>query len=210
MRALLVLLCLLAGAASAEEVLADRVSAVVGNTPITASQVALDEELVALLPDEGCEESFGRLLCDDAVPLQRLVFRQVLREAGLGRNVEVSSLAGVERWTALEARFANREEARSWLARWGLDPEAVSERFLELARLDQAIDVAVGRLVRDVSEQDERRYHREHQDTIFAGKPYEEVSAVVSRRYYLLVFERTYDAWASELRAAARVRYISR
>ena len=68
----------------------------------------------------------------------------------------------------------------------------------------------MGRLVREVSEEEERRYYAENVDTIFGGRPYEEVVAIVSRRYYALKFERTYGAWASELRASSRVRYVGR
>jgi len=206
---LIVLVC--AGTARAEDpVVVDRVVAVVGTTPIAASQVQLERELAARMAGDECTASFGRLLCEDREPLERLLFRETLRQSGVANGVEVSLATVEDAERAFFAAFPIRDAADEFLSRWGLDPGALRELLLDVARLDQAIDVTVGRLVRDVSEEEERRYHAENADTIFAGRAYEEVAAIVSRRYYALKFERTYDSWASELRAAARVRYIGR
>lgn len=188
----------------------DSVVAVVGNTPITASEVQFEEELGVIVRGDDCLEQFGRLLCDERAPLERLIFREALRQAGLGKDVRVSTGTVTDRLEAFRRVFPVRTGAGAFLDRWGLEDADLSERMLDIARLDQAIEVTVGRLVREVSEEEERRYHAEHADAVFGGRPYEQVAAMVSRRFYALKFERTYGAWSSELRAAAQVRYVGR
>lgn len=207
---LLLLLGLPSGALAGEAIVVDRIVAVVGTTPIAASQVTLEAEIGRRILGDDCEESFGRLLCDEREPLERLIFRETLRQAGVAKGVSVSLGTVDEAERAWVGTFRTRTGSADFLKRWGLDAVAFREAILDVARLDQAIDVAVGRLVRDVSEEEERRYHAENGDTIFGGRPYEEVAAMVSRRYYAFKFERTYGAWASELRSAGRVRYIGR
>ena len=188
----------------------DRVVAVVGNTPIAASQVLLEQQLGELIRGERCPESFDRLLCEEREPLERLVFRETLRQAGLAKEVQVSAATVEVAEQAFARSFGTRDGVRRFLERWGMEDADFREMVLDVARLDQAIEVTVGRLVREVSEEEERRYHAENVDTSFGGRPYEEVAAMVSRRYYALKFERTYGAWASELRASSRVRYVGR
>lgn len=207
---LLLLLALPSGALAGEAIVVDRIVAVVGTTPIAASQVMLEAEIGRRILGDDCAESFGRLLCDEREPLERLIFRETLRQAGVAKGVSVSLGTVDEAERAWVGTFRTRTGSTDFLKRWGLDAVAFREAILDVARLDQAIDVAVGRLVRDVSEEEERRYHAENVDTIFGGRPYEEVAAMVSRQYYAFKFERTYGAWASELRAAGTVRYIGR
>lgn len=209
MRALLLLLALVALPARAGTTV-DSVVAVVGNTPITASEVQFEEEMGVIVRGDECLNRFGRLLCDERAPLERLIFREALRQAGLTKDVRVSAATVGDRVQGFRRVFPVRSGADSFLTRWGLAEADLAERMLDLARLDQAIEVTVGRLVREVSEEEERRYHAENIDTIFGGRPYEEVAAMVSRQFYALKFERTYGAWASELRAAAQVRYVGR
>ncbi|MCO4769061.1 MAG: hypothetical protein KDA24_03460 [Deltaproteobacteria bacterium] len=200
----------LAAPAAPAAVAVDRVVAVVGNTPIAASQVQFEREVGERIAGDGCTPSFGRLLCEERAPLERLIFRETLRQAGLAKGIEVSLGTLETADGAFEHTFPVRDGKRQFLARWGLGAGDFREFLLDVARLDQAIEVAVGRLVREVSEEEERRYYGENADTIFGGRPYEEVAAMVSRRYYALKFERTYGSWASELRASSRVRYIGR
>ncbi len=197
-------------AGGAVPVSVDRVVAVVGNTPLASSQVLLEEQLGDRIRGERCSEFFGRLLCEEREPLERLIFRETLRQAGLAQDVQVSAAIVEAAEQAFARSFDTRDGKRRFLERWGMEDADFREMVLDVARLDQAIEVTVGRLVREVSEEEERRYHAENIDTIFGGRPYEEVAAMVSRRYYSLKFERTYGAWASELRASIRVRYVGR
>jgi len=210
MRWLLAALLLVAAPAQAEEVLVDAVVAVVGNTPIASSQVAFERELRERVAGPDCAASFGRLVCGPTEPLEALVFREILRQEGVARDVEINPGEAAERVGAFERTFGTRDGSRRFLERWRLSEQDVHELFRELAVLDQAIEVAVGRLIRDIPEEEERRYHADNMDSIFGGRPYDEVTAMVSRRYYAFKFERTYDAWASELRSGARIRYIGR
>jgi len=209
---LLVLLLLpwVADASGGDTVIVDRIVAVVGTTPIAVSQVKLEEEIGQRIVGDDCEQSFGRLLCDEREPLERLIFREILRQGGVAKGVSVSLGVVDEAERAWVGTFRTRTGSTDFLRRWGLDVVAFRETLLDVARLDQAIDVAVGRLVRDVSEEEERRYHTENIDTIFGGRPYEEVATMVSRQFYAFKFERTYGSWSSELRAAGRVRYVGR
>ena len=215
MKALLVLLLLLLGAdvdgdGAGDSVLVDRIVAVVGTTPIAASEVEFERQLGERIAGDDCASSFGRLLCEAREPLERLIFRHTLEQAGIAAGVQVSVATVEAAQRAFAETFETRADQDAFFALWGLDDASFRELLLTVARLDQAIDVTVGRLVRDVSEEEERRYHAENSDTIFGGKPYEEVAAIVSRRYYALKFERTYGSWSSELRAAGRVRYLGR
>lgn len=210
MRWLLAILLLAPAVAQADDVLVDAVVVVVGTTPIAASQVAFEEQLHARIAGPDCAEDFGRLLCASGPALESLIFREVLRQEGIARDVEVNPGEASERLDAFRRRFGAREGAQDFMERWRLSEQDLHELLREFAVLDQAIEVAVGRLVRDIPEEEERRYHAENREVIFGGKPYEEVAALVSRRYYAFKFERTYDAWASDLRSRARIRYIGR
>jgi hypothetical protein len=194
----------------AGSVMVDRIVAVVGTTPIAASEVEFEAQLGDRIAGEGCAASFGRLLCEERAPLERLIFRQTLQQAGLAADIQVSVATIEQAERAFAERFETKTEKDEFFAAWGLDDAAFRELLLVVARLDQAIDVTVGRLVRDVSEEEERRYHAENRDLIFGGRPYEEVASLVSRRYYAFKFERTYGSWASELRASGRIRYVGR
>jgi hypothetical protein len=48
-----------------------------------------------------------------------------------------------------------------------------------------------------------------HRDDRFGGRPFAEVSALVSAQAYDERFERTWAAWVSELVSKARVRTFS-
>jgi hypothetical protein len=211
MRVLLAaLVFLVAAPAAGEEVLVDAVLVVVENTPIAASRVAFEKELRKKIAGPDCAQSFGRLLCAGGEPLEALIFREILRLSGVARDVEVSSAEARTRQEAFRVLFGAREGADQFLALWRITEQDLLEFFRETAVLDQAIEVTVGRLVRDIPEEEERRYHADNADSIFAGRAYEDVAALVSRQYYAFKFERTYDAWASELRSGARIRYIGR
>ncbi len=211
MRVLLVALVLLVAApAVAEEVLVDAVLVVVENTPIAASRVAFERELRKEIAGPDCSKSFGRLLCAGGAPLEALIFREILRQSGVARDIEVNAGEARSRHEAFRLLFGAREGADQFLALWRISEQDLLEFFRETAVLDQAIEVTVGRLVRDIPEEEERRYHAENVDSIFGGREYEDVAALVSRQYYAFKFERTYDAWASELRSGARIRYIGR
>ena len=155
MRGLALLLALLlpavAGAQSraggAVPVSVDRVVAVVGNTPIAASQVLLEQQLGDLIRGERCSESFGRLLCEEREPLERLVFRETLRQAGLAKEVQVSAATVEVAEQAFARSFGTRDGMRRFLERWGMEDADFRELVLDVARLDQAIEVTVGRLV---------------------------------------------------------------
>ena len=194
MRALVALstLLLLGSAHAASTV--DRVLAVVGTTPITSSSVAFEAELRSALPVDpaACTEDFGRLLCSTEPTLQALIFREVLRQQGVAAEVEVSPSHAEARAVAVAQRFPDRESYLAFLGRWALSEGDLAERLIESVRLDRAVDVAVGRLVRDSTEDEERAYHAEHRDTEFDGEPFEAVASRVSRRVYSIKFERTY------------------
>ena len=201
---------LLAAPAGAEDVRVDAVLVVVENTPIAASRVAFEKEVRKRISGPDCAETFGRLLCAGGEPLEALIFREILRQAGVARDIEVNAAEARSRQDAFRRAFTSREGADQFQARWRVSDQDLLEFFRETAILDQAIEVTVGRLVRDIPEEEERRYHAENMDSIFGGRSYEDVAAIVSRRYYAFKFERTYDAWASELRSGARIRYIGR
>ena len=210
MRWLILVLLLVGGTARADGVLVDAVVVVVGNTPIVASQVAFEQELRQRIEGPDCQEQFGRLLCSDRAPRDALVFREILRQQGVARNVEINPAQPAERLAAFQRRFGAREGAQQFLERWRMSEQDLHELFREVATLDQAIDVVVGRLVRDIPEEEQRRYHAENIDVLFEGLPYEDVAPQVSRRYYVVKFERTFAAWASELQSGARIRTIGR
>ncbi len=211
MRALLIALVLLCALpASAEDILVDAVLVVVETAPIAASQVAFERDLRKRISGPQCAESFGRLLCSGSEPLEALIFREILRQEGVARDIEVSASEGPSRLKAFVRSFGGRDGSEQFMARWHITEQDLTEFFGEIAVLDQAIEVTVGRLVRDIPEEEERRYHAENMDSIFGGRPYEDVAVIVSRQYYGFKFERTFDAWASELRSGARIRYIGR
>ncbi len=208
---LLLLLCARADAAElTDEVVVERVVAVVGHTPITRGQVAFEAAMrdrVAAAPNR---ERFGRLLSEPWVPLEALIFRLVLTAQPVTRDTPVPDDATArERLQAFASTFPNDADFHGFLVAWRLTEAVLLDWFRDTVRMDHAIVAAVDPLVR-TSRPDELRYYEENRDRIFAGRPMEEVEAYVGRQVYVLQFQRAWQGWASQIRAASRVRYVGR
>jgi hypothetical protein len=200
-----------AGAEEApDETLVDRVVATVGNTPITASEVALEgavRDRIAALPRTD-REVFGRLLTETREPLAVVVFRAILVETTEFTSVRITDdREAYERFAAFEATFDDRQEARAFRRSWGLTRVALVEYFRVSAVLDHAVELAVDRTVR-VTDDDERRYYEENAERMFGGSPIEEVRESVARQVYAQKFDQAYQGWRKRLHAEARLRYL--
>jgi hypothetical protein len=204
----LLLLLLLVPAQATERVIADRIVAVVDDTPIPASRVAFEAELRQRIAESPDPAVFGRLLTEQVEPLEAVIFEEILRNAPATRaltTVDVDEARA--RRTAFEATFESAGAARVFLARWGLDRDRLLDRFIDSVRLDTAVDLAI---TVDVTDEDLRSYYDRNADRVFGGRPFEEVSALVFRQVYALEFEDEYNAWRSRLRSRARKRYVGR
>jgi hypothetical protein len=182
------------------------VVAVVGNTPITASEVEFDTQLRARVQASADPSEFGRLLTERVDALEALVFRAILLSQPDIASASVLDPSPAEaRLAALERACGSREAAEAFLADWGYERAAMLEFFKETVSLDRYVELSVDVRVR---EEEERAYYEQHRDDVFGGRPYEDVAAFVSRQVYLLRFEAEYNSWRSRLRAGAQKRYI--
>ncbi len=204
-------LCLVSFAARADDgVLVDRVVATVGNTPVTASEVALEaaihERIVALPADD--RGVFGRLLTESREPLEAVIFRAILVETPEFAAVRITDdREAYERFSAFEDTFEDRKEAAAFRKSWGLDRVDLVEYFRISAVLDHTVELAVDRGVR-VTEEDERRFFEEHGERLFPGKSFEDARAGLTRHVYAKKFDQAYQSWRKRLRAGARLRYL--
>lgn len=194
----------------AEAVLADRVVAVVGRTPILASEAALEQAIRNRILMAADRSIFGRWLCEATTPLEALILAEVLRgqpawdEAGPPDADLVSA-----RVAAFRATFATADEAADFAERWGLSEDGLWRWFADSHRLDRTIEAAVDPLVR-VDPKDEAEYYELHKDGILAGQAYADVAEFIGRQVYQRGFQRAWQAWSTQVRAAARVRYVGR
>lgn len=204
----LLLLLLLVPAQAQERVVADRIVAVVDDTPIPASRVAFEAELRQRIAGSADPAAFGRLLTEQVEPLEAVIFEEILRNApGTRALTTVDEDEARARRTAFEATFESAGAARVFLSRWGLDRELLLQRFVDSVRLDTAVELAI---TVDVTDEDLRAYYERNADRVFGGQPFEEVAALVFRQVYALEFEDEYNAWRSRLRSRARKRYVGR
>lgn len=205
---LLVLLLALLPASAEERDVVDRIVAVVDDTPIAASRVAFESELRERIQAAPTPAGFGRLLTEAIDPLEAVIFEEILRNQpatrALGTPDEREARARLD---GFEATFESTGAARVFLQRWGLQRADLLERFVDSVRLDTAVDLAISV---DVTDEDLQTYYARNAERVFAGRPFEEVAAVVSRQVYALEFEEEYNAWRSRLRSRARKRYIGR
>ncbi|MEE2828609.1 MAG: hypothetical protein VX498_05445 [Myxococcota bacterium] len=192
---------------TADPVLVDRVIATVGNTPITASQAALEAQIRERIEHSGDKEDFGRLLTEAVDPLEALIFREILRMLPEARVIEVDEVQARGRLRAFEETFPDAATAASFRAGWGLDRARLLDYFKESVVLDKLVERSVD--VR-VSDEEQRAYYQRNKDRVFGGRPFEEVADFVAKQVYMLKFEAEYNSWRSRLRAAARKRYIGR
>ncbi len=208
---MILLVAILATPALADDtVLVDRVVATVGSTPITASEVALEEALHARIADlpPADRAVFGRLLTEPREPLEAVVFRAILMETPEFASVRITDdREAYERFSAFEATFEDRKEAAAFRRSWGLARVDLVEYFRISAVLDHTVELAVDRGVR-VSEEDERRHFEEHGARMFPGREFEEVREAVARQVYEKKFDQAYQSWRKRLRASARLRYL--
>lgn len=191
-------------------VLADRVVAVVGRTPILASQVALEQAIrnrVRLARDRA---DFGRLLVEPAPPLEAIILREAIRGQALWDAVGEAPQDRVQaRVDAFVRTFLREDEAAVFARSWGLSDDELRLWFADTVRADLCVIAAVDPLV-EPSPKDERLWYEQHRDDIFAGRPFEDVSALVAQQVYERAFQRHWQSWGSQIRAAARVRYVGR
>jgi hypothetical protein len=209
---LAVLLFLLPALATAqtEGVLVDRVVATVGDTPITASEVALEgslRERIAAI-DRPERDLFGRLLTEAREPLEAVIFRAILMETAEFASVRITDdREAYERFTAFEETFEDRKAAAAFRKSWGLSRVQLVEYFRVSAVLDHTVEIAVDRGVR-VTEEDERRYYDDHQEQLFAEQEFSDVRASIARQVYELTFDKAYQSWRKRLQAGTRLRYL--
>jgi hypothetical protein len=209
---LAVLLFLLPALATAqtEGVLVDRVVATVGDTPITASEVALEgslRERIATI-DSPERDLFGRLLTEAREPLEAVIFRAILMETAEFASVRITDdREAYERFTAFEETFEDRKAAAAFRKSWGLSRVQLVEYFRVSAVLDHTVEIAVDRGVR-VTEEDERRYYDDHQEQLFAEQEFSDVRASIARQVYELTFDKAYQSWRKRLQAGTRLRYL--
>jgi len=196
------------GAAEEAGVLVDRVVATVNQTPITASQIALEASIrdqVAQSPEPG---RFGRLLTESGEPLEALIFRAILREQPITRTVHLDSeVEASRRLDAFEASFESPTAARMFREAWRLTDAMLLDYFQETVLLEAAIELAVDP---KVTEEEERSYYEKNKNQVFGGRELAEVSHFVTQQVYLLKFEAEYNAWRARLRASATKRYLGR
>lgn len=209
----LLLSLLIAAPAGADEetanpkVLVDRVLVSVGDTPITASQLALETRIREQVDQSPRRKDFGRLLTETVDPLEALIFREILRRLPEARTVPVDEIQARQRLRLFEDTFADPTAAASFRANWGLDRANLLDFFKESVVLDALVDLSV--VVR-VTDEEERTYYERNKNRVFGDRPYEEVSDFVAQQVYLLKFEAEYNSWRSRLRAGATKRYIGR
>jgi hypothetical protein len=209
---LAVLLFLLPALATAqtEGVLVDRVVATVGDTPITASEVALEgslRERIATI-DRPERDLFGRLLTEAREPLEAVIFRAILMETAEFASVRITDdREAYERFAAFEETFEDRKAAAAFRKSWGLSRVQLVEYFRVSAVLDHTVEIAVDRGVR-VTEEDERRYYDDHQEQLFAEQEFSDVRASIARQVYELTFDKAYQSWRKRLQAGTRLRYL--
>jgi hypothetical protein len=202
-------------AASAEEntasppvqTLVDRVLVAVGDTPITASQLAFETEVRAQIDSSPRKQDFGRLLNEAVDPLEALIFREILRRLPPARTISVDEAVARSRLRLFEGSFETPSASASFRARWGIDRTALLEFFKESVVLDEVVELSV---VVQVSEQEKRNYYERNKNRVFGDKPEAEVSDFIAQQVYLLKFEAEYNSWRSRLRASAQKRYIGR
>lgn len=187
--------------------LVDRIVAVVDDSPVTASSVALEaaiRERIAASPEA---EEFGRLLTEAVDPLEAVIFRTILLGRPEIRDIQPGGFAAERRLRLFEDSFGNRGEAVAWRVDWGLDKAVLLDWFKRSVVLDQIIDLAVDVAVTD---EDERAYYERHKDAVYGGRPYEDVAGDVAQRVFALSFEEEYNAWRTALRGSVKLRYIAR
>ncbi len=189
-------------------VLVDRVVAVVDDTPITASAVALEaaiRERIALT-DERTRGEFGRLLTESVDPLEAVIFRTILLNLPEIGDIRPAGAEAERRLRLFEETF-ERGGAIDWRVAWALEKSVLLDWFKQSVVLDQVVDLAVDVVV---SEEEERTYYERHKDAVYGGRPFEEVANDVSQRVFSLAFEDKYNRWRTAVRASATLRYIAR
>jgi hypothetical protein len=189
------------------QVLVDRVVAAVGDTPITASQVAFEEELRTQITNSPKRTDFGRLLTETVAPLEALIFREILRRRAEVRSLPVDEALARSRLRLFENSFPDPSTSASFQARWGIGRSDLLEFFKESVLLDEIVTLSV---IVQVSEEEKRLYYERNRDRVFGDKPYEGVADFVAQQVHLLKFEAEYNSWRSRLRAEAEKRYIGR
>ena len=189
------------------EVLVDRVLVVVGNSPITASQVSFESEVRGQIALSSEREQFGRLLNEAVDPLEALIFREILRRLPDARTIQIKDTDARNRLRLFEATFDDISAASSFRARWGMGRAELLEFLKESVILDEVVELAV-RI--SVTEEEKRDYYERNRNRVFGEKPYLDVAEFVSQQVYLLKFEAAYNSWKSKLRAGASKRYIGR
>ena len=189
-------------------VLVDRIVATVGDTPISASEVAFEAAIRKQILASGRNQAFGRLLTEPGETLEATLFRTILLQHPGTTDIELKDqgLAN-RRVSTLEESFESQESYQIFLKRWGIDRKWLVQFFHTYARLDTMIELSVDPRVTD---EEERSYYQRNKDQVFGGKEFVEVSDFVSRQVYLLKFEVEYNAWRSRLRSRASKRYIGR
>jgi len=192
---------------NAPQVLVDRVLAAVGDTPITASQVAFESELRTQIANSPQRAEFGRLLTEAGNPLEALIFREILRRRAEARTLPVDEAIARSRLRLFENSFPDPSTSASFQARWGIGRSDLLEFFKESVVLDEVVTLSV---IVQVSEEEKRMYYERNRDRVFGDKPYEGVAEFVAQQVYLLKFEAEYNSWRSRLRAEAEKRYIGR
>lgn len=103
----------------------DRVAVVVGDRLVTTSDVELEEELAR-------HDLTGVAALDspDTSPLDRLVDYAVARAAAGDVAIYKPADADVQaRWRRFRARWERSDDYEAFLARWGLDDEALKALF---------------------------------------------------------------------------------
>ncbi|MCP4869984.1 MAG: hypothetical protein GY898_14830 [Proteobacteria bacterium] len=188
-------------------ILVDRIVAVVDDTPISASSVALEAAIRQRIAEAPDRAEFGRLLTETVDPLEAVIFRTILLGRPEIRDVHPAGFAAEHRLRLFEDSFGNRGAAVAWRVDWGLDKAVLLDWFRQSVILDQVIELAVDFAVTD---EDERAYYERHKDNVYGGRPYEEVAADVAQRVFALSFEEEYNAWRTALRASVELRYIAR
>jgi hypothetical protein len=190
-----------------EEVLVDRVLVVVGNSPITASQVNFENEVRGQIALSSQREQFGRLLNESVDALEALIFREILRRLPDARTIQIKDTDARNRLRLFESTFDDISAASSFRARWGMSRAELLEFFKESVILDEVVEVSV---LISVTEEEKRDYYDRNRNRVFGDKPYLDVAEFVSQQVYLLKFDAAYNSWKSKLRAGASKRYIGR
>ncbi|MBN94261.1 MAG: hypothetical protein CL928_09330 [Deltaproteobacteria bacterium] len=189
-------------------VLVDQVVATVNQTPISASQVALEGAIRNQVAQSAEPSLFGRLLTESSEPLEALIFREILRQQPVTRTVMLDNeVEASKRLDAFEASFESAADARAFRQAWGLTDATLLDYFQEGVLLEAAIDLAVDP---KITEEEERNYYEKNKNQVFGGRDLAEVSHFVTQQVYLLKFEAEYNAWRSRLRAGATKRYLVR